>query len=446
MRVTTGGPDLEPPLSGGAVGMVAIGRGQEVPNDIFEGRCPCEYTILLVIPPGPGPKGPARYPVRIYGGDYRGLLVSERTRVPGLVSFSDLEATVRALERDETPPITSRSDLHAPEKVRELDVRLTQIHESARWAYWILAGAVAAFSLAGLARRSPLWGRAALFAAPIAMAAALALSALELSRPRTVAFVLIAAVALVAPLLAALTRRDRLFGVALLAIFAVYAFAFLASSETVSLAVIGPHPEGGGRFYGFTNLMETLLLVPALVGAALLGRRALIPAALFVLAVVGSSRLGADGGGVLVFAAGFVFLWLRLRRVPVTVRTLALVGAGAVAVGLALVGLDAALGGTSHVTTALGDGPGALAGDIAHRWNVSAHGLVASASAALLVSAGAAVLLWVALRKPRHTTVDAVLVALAVSLLVNDSPRDVIAWGALSCAALRMWKDVRRVE
>jgi hypothetical protein len=39
-----------------------------------------------------------------------------------------------------------------------------------------------------------------------------------------------------------------------------------------------------------------------------------------------------------------------------------------------------------------------------------------------------------------------VLVAIAVSLVVNDSPRDVAAWGALSCAALRFWKDTRRVQ
>jgi hypothetical protein len=43
-------------------------------------------------------------------------------------------------------------------------------------------------------------------------------------------------------------------------------------------------------------------------------------------------------------------------------------------------------------------------------------------------------------------TVDAVLVALAVSLLVNDSPRDVASYGALSCAALWLWEETRRVQ
>jgi hypothetical protein len=374
------------------------------------------------------------------------LLVSDGTRVPGLVSISDLEPTVRAIERGEEPPVTSRPDADPERTVHELDLRLTQVHESGRWAYWILGLSIATFTLTALLLRSALWGRAALLAAPAVMSATLALSALELSRPRTVAFVLLATVAVGVPLLAVRTEHEHVLGLALLAISAVYTVVFLVSTETVSLAAIGPHPEGGGRFYGLTNLMETLLLVPGLLGAALLGRRAVIPVGLAVLVVVGASRLGADGGGVLVFAAGLAFLWLGLRRVPFTTRTLLLAGAGVVALGLALVGLDAALGGSSHVTRSLGDGPSALAGDIAHRWNVSIHGLVASASAIVLISAGAAVLLWAALHRPRHVTVDAALVALAVSLLVNDSPRDVVTWGALSCAALCLWKDARPVQ
>ncbi|MEK6275091.1 MAG: hypothetical protein AABM30_07100 [Actinomycetota bacterium] len=423
----------------GAVGLLVLGRGQALREELASERCRCEITIHRLPPP-------RRYSIRIVGAGLQGLLVSDRTRVPGLVSLSDVEATVRALERGGKPPITSRPNSDPDDEIRELDVRLTQVHQAGRWAYWILAGALVAFALAALALRSPLWGRAALLAPPIAMATAVGLSGLELSRPRTVALVLLAAVALAAPLLAAIARRERVLGMALLAIFVVYAVAFLFSSETVSLAAIGPHPEGGGRFYGFTNLMETLLLVPGLVGAALLGRRSLVPVGLLVLVVVGSSRLGADGGGVLVFAAAFVFLWLRLRRVPITLRTLALVGAGAVAAGLLLVGLDAALGGASHVTRALGDGPGAVAGEIAHRWNVSAHGLVSSANAVVLISCGAAVVVWVGLRRPRYAILDAVLVALAVSLLVNDSPRDVVTWGALSCLALRLWEDARRVQ
>jgi mono/diheme cytochrome c family protein len=49
---------------------------------------------------------------------------------------------------------------------------------------------------------------------------------------------------------------------------------------------------------------------------------------------------------------------------------------------------------------------------------------------------------WMATRRPRRLTVDAMLVALAVSLLVNDTPVDVIGLGALGCATLLRWESV----
>jgi hypothetical protein len=241
--------------------------------------------------------------------------------------------------------------------------------------------------------------------------------------------------------IAALTRARVAFAATLLAIFPVYLFVLGLSQETSSLSALGPHPDGGVRFYGISNQVETLLLVPGLLGAALLGSTAVPLVGAFVLVVVGASRLGADGGGVLVFGAGYLFLWLRLRDVTLTARNLALAAGAAVVAGLVLVGLDAALGGSSHISRTLGDGPGALAGELAHRWHVSLDGFVSAWHATVIISVSLIVLIWLALRTPRSAVVDAVLVALAVSLLVNDSPRDVAAYGALSCAALRFWFD-----
>jgi hypothetical protein len=232
----------------------------------------------------------------------------------------------------------------------------------------------------------------------------------------------------------------------LLSIFAVYLAVLAISQQTSSLAALGPHPDGGVRFYGISNQVETLLLVPGLVGAALLGPGLVPLVGALVLVVVGASALGADGGGVLVFGAGFLFLWLRLRGVALTPRNIALAGGAAIVAGLLIVGLDAALGGSSHVTRAIGDGPWALAGELAHRWRISLEGFVATWHATVIISASLAVLALLALRPPRYATVDAVLVALAVSLLVNDSPRDIAAYGALTAAALRIWKEVQRVE
>ena len=46
-------------------------------------------------------------------------------------------------------------------------------------------------------------------------------------------------------------------------------------------------------------------------------------------------------------------------------------------------------------------------------------------------------LLWVATREPRDRLVDAFLVGIAVSLVVNDTPQDVFLWGSLQAVALR---------
>ncbi len=442
----------EPPATG-AQGLLIAGRGKTISGEdaarvlakVPQGRCPCPITIYVTLP-RQRVHNVHRYRIGIVGGDYHGLLLSDRTKVPGLVSLYDLEPTVEALDRGEKPPLTSRPESNVPETLRRLDRRLTDAHDSRSAASYVVFGLVALFALLALGLRSSFWGRAALIAGPVALTAALTLSGLDVARPRSVGLGLLAVVGLGAPALAAATRSRLALAAALLAVFAVYAGVLAFSTETSSLAALGPHPDGGVRFYGISNQVETLLLVPGLLGAALVGVGLLPLVALGVLVVVGASGLGADGGGVLVFAAGYLFLWLRLRRVALTVRNLALAGAAVVGAGLLLVGLDAAVGGSSHVTRTIGDGPGALFGELAHRWRVSLDGYVATWQATAIITFSLLVLVWIALRRPRFTTVDAVLVALTVSLVVNDSPRDVAAYGALSCAALRFWEETRRVQ
>jgi hypothetical protein len=434
------------PPAGAAVGLLVAGRGKTVsPEDaervlakVPSARCPCSITIYLTLP-REREHNVRRFRIAIAGGGYRGLLHSDRTRIPGLVSIYDIEPTVEALDEGETPPITSRDHPDPEGKLRELDARLTDAHNSRGAASYVVFGLGALLALLALFLRSSFWGRAAILVGPIALAAALGLSASEVTTPRTVGLALLGTVGFGALVIAALTRARLAFAVALLAIFAVYFFVLGTSQETSSLSAFGPHPDGGVRFYGIPNQVETLLLVPGLLGAALLGTTAVPLVGAFVLAVVGVSRLGADGGGVLVFGAGYLFLWLRLRDVTLSARNLALAAGAAVAAGLVLVGLDAALGGSSHISRTLGDGPGALAGELAHRWRVSLDGFVSAWHATVIISVSLIVLVWLALRTPRSSIVDAVLVALAVSLLVNDSPRDVAAYGALSCAALRFW-------
>jgi hypothetical protein len=100
---------------------------------------------------------------------------------------------------------------------------------------------------------------------------------------------------------------------------------------------------------------------------------------------------------------------------------------------VAFVAVDAASGGSSHVTGALGSG---LPGDIAHRWRLSYDNATRNAGLIVMFASGIALLVCVALARPRTALVDAMLIAIAVSFLVNDTPQDVALWGALGAIAL----------
>jgi hypothetical protein len=193
---------------------------------------------------------------------------------------------------------------------------------------------------------------------------------------------------------------------------------------TNALATIGPHPDGGHRFYGVTNQVETMLLAPALAGGLVVAPLALV--------AVGWSRAGADGGGLVTYAAGYAMLALR-RFGRITPRRVAVAVAVVLAGGLLLVALDAATGGSSHVTHAFGGG---LPGDLAHRWRVSYDGATRNVGAFIMFASGVALLVLVALVRPRPPLVDAMLVALVVSFIVNDTPQDVALWGALGAISL----------
>ena len=222
-------------------------------------------------------------------------------------------------------------------------------------------------------------------------------------------------------------------GWACAAILLAYLVSMGLDAETVALSPFGPSQSG--RFYGINNLLETMLLAPALLGAALLGRAGLLVVGL-AFVTIGGNRFGADGGGIVVLAVAYLVLWLRLRGERLTWRLAGLVAAGAIALALVLLGLDAATGGSSHVTDAVGDGPVALAGDIADRIELSVRRTAASVGATVVVLGSLAILVAVALRARRSPVLDAFLVGIAVSLVVNDTPGDVLGMGAAIAIAL----------
>ena len=398
---------------------------------------PARITFYVTLPPAGKHHNVTRYPIAVVGPGYRGLLVSSSTRLPGLVSLADVAPSVRALDRGDRPRILARPASDPLAQLARLDRRLDDSHDARVAAMIVLAALMGSLGLLALLTRSPPVGRAAFLVAPLCVAITVLLSAIDVTTPWVAALVLAVLGPAAAVGAAALLHPRLPLALGLGALF-VFLFAVMwARPEWNTLAVIGPHPDGGGRFHGLTNQVETLLLSPALVLGALAGLRALPVVALAVSAGVAASRMGADGGGLVVYLAGFLVLGLRVAKMP----ALRAAAATAVAAGAALllVGIDAATGGSSHVTDAVGGGPGSLAGDLAHRVHLSAASVTSTWNNALLFSASIAALVWLVFRRPRPPVLEALLAALAVSLVVNDTPADVAGWGALSALVLWAW-------
>jgi len=356
---------------------------------------------LVVLPPR-GKSENARYPIAVTPGP-RGVLTSDSTRIDGLVSLADVA-------HGDLEVVTVHDPVATLERLEDRIERNDRI----RLPLTVLVGGIA-YIVALFAPRF----------APRVLLVALAAN-LWLAGWWLVALVALAALAL--PL-----------GVACAAVLAAYLVVLGLDPGAVALSPFGP--SQAGRFYGVSNLLETMLLVPALIGAARLGRAGAAVAALALVTVAGS-RFGADGGGLIVLLAAYGTLLLRTTRARLGAARLVAVAAAAVALGLVLVAVDAALGGSSHVTHAVGGGPGELLGDLGDRLEISARRTFESFGPAFAALASLAVLLFVASRRPRGPLTDAMLVGLLVSLLVNDTPGDVLGIGAVG--AFVLWRYERR--
>jgi hypothetical protein len=413
------------PPPGAAYGLYVPGRGAEdvTRAKVLERvgglrRGTAGVKILLRLP---GDHAIQNHPLElaIAGDGYRGVLVDRNTHIPGLVSIDSLRETIRDLEDGVKPPITARPDAHAQQTVARLNARLREAHDARSNANIALAMLMVWLALPALVTRSAYLARAAILAPPAMLALGLAWrSALALCFGA-----LAVALALAVP--------RRAFRPLCALVLAGALLVLWQWPVTNALATIGPHPDGGGRFYGVTNQVETLLLPHVLIAGL-----ALAPLALFT---IGWSKAGADGGGLLVYAAGYAMLALRTFG-RLTPRRVLLGVAAVVAVAVVVVAVDAATGGSSHVTHALGSG---LPGDLAHRWRVSERGATRTFGAFLMFATGVILLLLLARVRPRPPRLDAMLVALAVSLIVNDTPQDVMLWGGLGALSLLAWERCR---
>jgi hypothetical protein len=440
------GPQPPAVRAGGALGLYVAGRGLHVSRqealermavDEFVGRtcgtlrrCPIE--IFVSVPPLASQRNTRRFDVTIRGDDWRGLLISERTRIPGLLAIEDIAETVRALERGEEPPIRARASPNAVAELASLDQRLDDARRAQGAATWALALVLIVLASLALATGEVVLARGAIAFPLAAVLLASAVAALEATGPFSTTLAVLAA----APIALGVARlQAEEFALVLAGAIALYGLVLAAAPEANSLSAIGPHPWSGGRFHGVTNQVETLLLAPALAaGATFAGWRLAAVAALAII-VIGTSETGADGGGLFVYAGAFTLLSLRTRgRRPSVFSALLVLAAVALAIAF-----DAASGGSSHVIDTVRDGPDAIWDAFERRMRLSWSIVTSSVFQAGVFVAGVALLAWLGSLQPRAPVVDAFLLGIAISLLANDSPTKVVGFGAVACAALRAW-------
>lgn len=452
--------DLEAVQSRGAVGLMNPGAGPEtsaanaeaalvrgeVRNSLRGGRpdgpvllSPIRGEVLSVggpaiyvgLPEGETQPNDRRYPILVVGPGYEGLLTSDSTRIPGLVSVADVAPT--ALGREDALGSVPAAD--AAGELRDLDARIDENNRGRLPAILLVCALILILAL--LAPSAAVPGFAA------ALLANLGLGVAEISSLWAVLAVLGLAVVVGGPLLAAVLRSPLSLGCFLVGVVGAYLLALGIDGTTAALSPFGPTQNS--RYYGLSNLLETMLLVPALAGAALLfavlGWAAFAGTALLAFATVAGNRFGADGGGAIVLAAGFAVLAVLLAGGGR--RALAISVGASLALALGLIGLDAATGGSSHVTSALEDGPAGLAGDLVERvelsWERATSSLwVGLAALALLVLLAVLVVRTLRSRAPLDAVAAALALAaaIAVSLVVNDSPIDVLLVGTTGYAAV----------
>jgi hypothetical protein len=387
-------------------------------------------NIFVTLPQGGTQPNDRRYLVVVSGPGYDGILTSDSTRIPGLVSIADIAPTALG----EKGALGSRPDPHPAQTLRVLDARIDD-HNDAR----LPASIVAAVLILLLALWRP---RAGLLGFGAVLAANLLLGVTEVSSFWPTQIV-IALAGLSGLALEIVLTSELAIGLFLAGVVAAYLVVLGVDASAVALSPFGPTQNA--RFYGISNLLETMLLVPALGGAYYLQRRlgwlAFAAVAVLTFATVAANRFGADGGGAIVLAVAFACLAALLAGLRGA--RLAVVLGAAVVVGGGLVALDAAIGPSSHITRAVGSGPGGLASDLRDRVQLSWERIVHKPSVTVVVAVCLPILVVLVVRLLRsdiplwrRALPLAFALGIAVSLVVNDSPNDVITAGLVGYVAV----------
>ena len=398
--------------------------GQSIDLATLSGA-PTPPYILVSLPRGGTQPNNRRYPILAFGPGLRsGLLVSDSTRIAGLVSIADIVPTAVG-NADDT--LRSQPDSNPAATLADLDARIDGHNESR-----VPAGLTAGLILIVLALLRP---RAGLLGFGAALLANLAVGLAGVSSfwPTLVVIGLAAASGW---LLALAIRSDLAIGLFLTGIVAAYLVSLGVDGGDVALSPFGPSQNS--RFYGLSNFLETMLLVPALGGAVYLWRRfgwwAFAGVALLSFVTVAGNRFGADGGGAIVLAVAFPLLAVLLAGLGG--KRLAIAIAIALALAAGVVALDALMGPESHLSRAIDSGPSGLAADLRDRIALSWERVAQQAGIAAVVAVCLPVLILLVVRLlrsdaplERRALPLAFAAALGTSLLVNDSPNDVLTAG-----------------
>ena len=415
---------------------------------LLAARRPDDLVAVLRAPP----RGRLRLlPTALAGPGLHGTLSSPATRRPGLIAAPDLTATVLAHLRLPPPDalggrVVETGDGPDASELVARSARLDVVVDR-RWpTVRLFALAWLGLAIAAVLSRRPRWRAAAarLGLLGALWAPAVALVTAWVAPPGWLEVTLLGLGSLA---LGAAT--DRLLpwprAPALPAAVSVGAHAIdlALGSPLIAASVVGPNPEGGGRFFGVGNELEIVLAASVLLGCGALlhgrtPRRAALGfgiAGLTAAGVVGSGRLGADAGGVLSVGAGAVAALAVLARRPGRGRTalaLATVPAAALA---AVMAVDLLGGGGAHLTATVADasGPGELLTVVERRARVSAGGLLKATTPVTVGLALAALAAGFAARarllapldgaagRPWRAGLAGTLAATATGALVNDS-------------------------
>jgi hypothetical protein len=388
-------------------------------------------TIIVTLPPKSDTpvQNDKRYYVVVLGGGFHGLLVSQTTRIPGLVSIVDIAPTALGHQRG------SLTSTPAPHAIAMLKTLNAQIHANNRLK---LAALIILACLALLL--AAVRPRAALTLVPAALLASIGLGAAEVTNEVTILAVLIVASVGGGLWLARVCRTDGRLLLLFLGVILLHLYLFATRPEWVALTPLGPTQNS--RFWGIGNQLETLLLAPLLAGAAIAARKfgALGFTAFGVLGLflMTDNRFGSDGGGAIVLGVALAFLGARMLRLG-TRGFLMLLGIAA-AIVLKVVSSNLSAAGPDHFRSAFGRGLSGLLAVAENRVPLSylpaIHNWPWVMPLGLWFLSTFAVGLYVARHRPTRDFVLTMGLAIVVSLLVNDSAMYELTCGVAVLAAL----------